>query len=411
VTTPPAHVLLDRNTLTLANELGNADTIPDVVKLVSDLKKAGHPQERIHHALEQVTLRRKAQAKLGPFATRMLFTEAGLEQATRLSVAAHHAGRFQHAGFQKVADLGCGLGVDSMAMAALGIDVTAIEHDELTAALATYNLAPFDNARVVHANALDIDLTDYEAMWLDPARRSGGKRLNDPAQWSPTLTEAFSLARKLPAGIKLAPGIDRDLLPRDAEWQWVSVAGETVEVVVWTGGLARPGVGRSALVISDDTATELTAPDDTVDEPVGELGEYLFEPDGAIIRARLIGDLARELEGRMVSPAIAYITADSDHHTPFAAGFKIHRVLPYKMTELKSWVREEKVGTLEIKKRGVDVDPAALRKSLPLKGDNQATLIITRVGEKRVALVASRLQRPTTKTTGAGNHPTQAVSE
>ena len=394
MTIPPASVLLHRDTLALADELAEMDTVPDMVKLVSDLKKAGHPQERIHHALEQVRLRRKARAKLGPFAARMLFTEAGLEQATRLQVAAHHAGRFQQAGLHHVADLGCGLGVDSMALAALGTNVTAVEHDELTAALAAYNLAPFDNTHVIHADALGADLTGIDGIWLDPARRSNGKRLNDPSQWSPTLNEAFSLAEKLPAGIKLAPGIDRDLLPPDAEWQWVSVEGETVEVVVWTGALARPGVGRSALVISGDTAHELTSPSDSVDEPVGALGKYLFEPDGAIIRARLIGDLARQLGGRMVSPDIAYITTDSPDHSPFASGFTIHQVLPYKLAELKKWVRAENVGVVEIKKRGVDVDPAALRKSLPLKGSNEATLIITRVAGKRVALVASRLDPP-----------------
>lgn len=394
MTIPPASVLLHRDTLALADELAEMDTVPDMVKLVSDLKKAGHPQDRIHHALEQVRLRRKARAKLGPFAARMLFTEAGLEQATRLQVAAHHAGRFQQAGLHHVADLGCGLGVDSMALAALGINVTAVEHDELTAALAAYNLAPFDNAHVIHADALGADLTGIDGIWLDPARRSNGKRLNDPSQWSPTLNEAFSLAEKLPAGIKLAPGIDRDLLPPDAEWQWVSVEGETVEVVVWTGALARPGVGRSALVISGDTAHELTSPSDSVDEPVGALGSYLFEPDGAIIRARLIGELARQLGGRMVSPDIAYITTDSPDHSPFASGFTIHHVLPYKLAELKKWVRAENIGVVEIKKRGVDVDPATLRKSLPLKGPNEATLIITRVAGKRVALVASRLDPP-----------------
>ena len=391
MTTPHPDSLLDRDTLALADELGVSDSVGDMVKLVSDLKKAGHPQDRIHHALEQVRLRRKARVKLGPFAARMLFTEAGLEQATRLQVAAHHAGRFQTAGFRKVVDLGSGLGVDSMALAALGIDVTAIESDELTAALATYNLAPFDNARVIHADALEVDLTSFDAAWLDPARRSEGTRLHDPSQWSPTLTEAFGIGEKIPAGIKLAPGIDRGLLPHDAEWQWVSADGETVEVVVWSGALARPGVGRSALVLSGDSAHELTSAEDSPDEPVGEIGEYLFEPDGAIIRARLIGELARALGGHMVSPTIAYITTDAPHTTAFAAGFRIHQVLPFKLAELKKWVRKENIGVLEIKKRGVDVDPAALRKQLPLAGANQATLILTRLGEKHVALITSRL--------------------
>lgn len=391
MTTPRPDALLDQDTLALAEELGLRDTVTDMVKLISDLRRAGHPPERVHHALEQVRLRRKAQSKLGPFAARMLFTESGLEQATRLQVAAHHAGRFQAAGFQTIADLGCGLGVDSMAMAALGLQVTAVEQDELTAALATYNLAPFDNVTVQHGDARDVSLENIDALWLDPARRSGGTRLNDPTQWSPTLTEAFAMAAKRPAGIKLAPGIDRHLLPTDAEWQWVNAGGETVEVVVWTGVLARPGVGRSALVLSENSSHELIAADDSPDEPVGDLGEYLFEPNGAVIRARLIGDLARSIQGRMISATIAYITTDAPHKTPFATGFRIHRVLPYKTAELKKWVREENIGVLEIKKRGIDVDPASLRKSLPLAGSQEATLILTRLADKRVALVASRL--------------------
>jgi hypothetical protein len=395
VTLPGPEILLHQDTLQLADSIGVRDSVADLVGLVSQLRKEGHPPERIHHAIEQARLRRRAHPKLGPFANRMLFTEAGLEQATRLQVAAHHAGRFQSAGMDHVADIGCGLGVDSMAMAALGIRVTAVERDELTAALATYNLAPFDTAQVIHGDGLTLHasnaLANAEGYWLDPARRDASKRLPDPDDWSPSLNDAFRLAEQKPSGIKLAPGIDRDLLPPGAEWQWVSVDSDVVEVVVWTGALARPGVGRSALVLRGDNTHDMTAPADSPDAPVGALGDYLYEPDGAVIRARLIGDLARRLGGRMVSPTIAYITTDTPQHTPFASGFQIHRVLPFKLPELKKWVREEGIGVVEIKKRGVDVDPAGLRKKLPLGGDNQATLIITRVGEKRVALVTSRL--------------------
>ena len=55
-------------------------------------------------------LREQAVAKFGPFAAHMVFTRAGLEQATRMNVAALHAGRFAGAGIRSVADLGCGLG-------------------------------------------------------------------------------------------------------------------------------------------------------------------------------------------------------------------------------------------------------------------------------------------------------------
>jgi hypothetical protein len=49
------------------------------------------------------------------------------------------------------------------------------------------------------------------------------------------------------------------------------------------------------------------------------------------------------------------------------------------------------VGTLEIKKRGVDIDPATFRSKLSLRGDKSATLFLTRVAGKRVALLAERV--------------------
>ena len=394
MTIPHPEVLLEPATLALADELGTDDTVPDLVAHVSRLRKAGHPPERVHHALEQVRLRRKARAKLGQFADRMLFTEAGLEQATRLQVAAHHSGRFERAGLTNVADMGCGLGVDSMAMGALGLRVTAVERDELTAALATYNLAPFDSVHVVHGDAMAVDLPAFDGLWWDPARREGSTRLSDPSQWSPPLVEIFERSQTIPSGIKLAPGIERGLLPRDAEWQWVSVDGDVVEVVVWTGVLARPGVGRAALVLRGDTVNEMTSAADSPDQPVGPLGKYLFEPDGAVIRARLIGDLARSLAGHMIDPTIAYITGDTLHHSAFASTFRVDAVMPYRQQDIKKWVRDSDIGTLEIKKRGIDVDPSRLRASLPLAGSHTATLFLTRVNGRKIAIAATRLHSP-----------------
>ena len=77
---------------------------------------------------------------------------------------------------------------------------------------------------------------------IDPARREGATRLASPDDWSPSLTTALEIAGRLPTGIKLGPGMDRALLPEGLEAQWISVDGEVVELVVWSGGLARPGV-------------------------------------------------------------------------------------------------------------------------------------------------------------------------
>ena len=139
----------------------------------------------------QARLRSRARAKFGAFADRMLFTRAGLEQATRLEVGARHAGRFRDAGVARVADLGCGIGGDALAFAGIGLDVVAVDADGVTAALAAYNLAPFgEQAQVRHARAEEVDLAGVDAVWLDPARRTAGHTETTrvgAGDWSPPL--------------------------------------------------------------------------------------------------------------------------------------------------------------------------------------------------------------------------------
>lgn len=387
--------LLSPEGLRLLDALPEWDSKADVVRTVADLRKQGHSPTLVAAVLGQARLRQRARAKFGEFADRMLFTEPGLEQATRLKVAALHAGRFARAGIGHVADLGCGIGGDALAMAAVDLEVTAVEADEVTAAIAAYNLTPFPHAQVLHAAAEEVPLGGIGGAWLDPARRvtEGGRttRLADASAYTPSLDFAFGLADRLAVGVKLGPGTDREVVPQGSEAQWVSVDGDVVELAVWLGPLARPGVGRAALVIRGDQAAELTAAADSDDADAGPLGDYLYEPDGAVIRARLIGDLARANGGWMLSEGIAYITADRAFDSPFARGFRVLERLPNDERQLRQALARRDVGTLEIKKRGVDVDPAALRTRLKLRGEASATVVITREGGRRVTLLVERL--------------------
>lgn len=387
--------LLTPEGLRLVDELGAIDSTADVTAAVSRLRSGGLPADLVSAAVGQARLRTRARAKFGAFADRMLFTRAGLEQATRLEVGAHHAGRFREAGLDRIADLGCGIGGDSLAFAGLGLDVLAVDADEVTAALAAYNLAPFaGDARVQQARAEDVDLSGIDAVWLDPARRTAGHTETTRVgadDWSPPLDWVWTLADRLPAGVKLGPAFDRALIPAEAEAQWISVDGSTVELVVWTGALARPGVRRAALVIRGGAAAELTASADADDAPVRELSAYLHEPEGAVIRARLIGEVARTLDAGMIDAKIAYLTSDVAHDSPFVQSFRVRERLPNDVKALARALRERDIGTLEIKKRGIDVDPAGLRTKLKLRGTASATLFLARVGDSRVTLLAERV--------------------
>ncbi|GAB2684653.1 class I SAM-dependent methyltransferase [Thalassiella azotivora] len=342
-------------------------------------------------ALTQSRLRARGRAKFGPFADGMLFTAEGLEQATRLEVAARHAQRFTAAGVQRVADLGCGIGGDAMALAGLDVEVLAVERDEATASVATVNLRHWPHAAVRHEDATTTDLDGVGGAFLDPARRtSSGRRVLDPRQAQPPLSFVTDLASRLPAvGAKVAPGIGHALVPDDAEAQWVSVDGDVVEAGLWFGLLARDGVRRSALVLTTGPDGGAATVDDVgLSRPeVGAVGSYLYEPDGAVIRAGLVGQVASTVSGRLVDRSIAYVTADRLARTPLATAYAVEDVLPFGLKSLRTYLRDRRVGRLTIKKRGTAVEPEQLRRQLRLSGDQEATIVLTRVAGAQSVLV------------------------
>ena len=401
--TPGWEALLSEAGTTLLSEVCERLEEPGVssVQLNSSLRKRGFDPALVAAVLTQAEMRVKARAKFGELAASLLFTQAGLEQATRAQVARLHAERFAAAGCRAVADLGCGIGAESLALLAAGIAPRAVELDPFTAKLAEHNLAALAGSlhreapSVAVGDATAFDLTGCDGAFLDPARRTAGhrdtRRIASPDDYSPSLGFAFDVARSLPTGVKLGPGLDRDLIPDDAEAQWVSVDGQVVETGLWFGAVARAGVKRAALVMRGDESFELTASADAADADARAIGEYLYEPDGAVIRARLIGDLARSMGAGMLNEKIAYLTSDTLTQTPFAQPFRVVDQLPAKEKELRRALAERNIGTLEIKKRGVDVDPATLRKRLKLRGRASATVFLTRDGDDgHIALLAER---------------------
>ena len=89
---------------------------------------------------------------------------------------------------------------------------------------------------------------------------------------------------------------------------------------------------------------------------------------------------------------MSYYTADEYRESELMEAFEIQELLNLDAKRLKRLLRERKVGSLEIKARGVEVDPAELRKKLQPKGSERATLLIFRSGRDVVAAIAKRLE-------------------
>jgi hypothetical protein len=385
--------LLTAEALRLLDEVGELDSKADVLSLITKLRKAGHSALLVTEVITQARLRTRAKAKFGDFARNLLFTEAGLEQATRLQVAAMHAERFRENGFTKIADLGSGIAADSLAFAALGLTVTAVEQDTDTAALAAYNLAAFPNANVVAADATTFDTSGFDALWLDPARRDLERKASkhitlSPSDFSPDLDWCFSQAK--PKGIKLGPAFPFDLIPAGVEAQWVSHQGDLVELALWFPGLTE-STGRSALMMRDGQRYlfEGTGNQRAI---TAELGHYLYEPDSSLIRSQLMGEFATDQKLTTVSEGIAYLSSDTLVQSPWLKAYELVESLPLDETAIRKALAHRGIGKLEIKKRGVDITPEQLRPKLRLKGEGAATLILTKVGDARRALIVQPIR-------------------
>jgi SAM-dependent methyltransferase len=371
------------NALALASEVAGGDPLA----AAAAVRSRGVAPELAAAALTQVELRRRAEAKFGPAASRMFFTRAGLEQATRAVVADRRAVRLAAAGVKTLADLGCGLGSDALAAARAGISVYAVDADPRTAELAAANVEAAGQTGLVTvecADATTVDLAGFDAVFADPARRkAGGGRVFDPRSYSPPWDFVAGLAERVPRTVlKLAPGIDHDRLPPGAEGEWVSVDGDLVEAAFWCGPLA--SVPRRATLLPSGAV--LTGSGEAV-APVGPTGAFLYDPDPAVVRAHLVAEFAESIGGRLGDPSIAYVYTDEPVVTPYGRKLDVTDVLPFSLKRLRALLRERGVGRLEIRKRGSALEPEKLRRDLKLSGSQGASLVLTRVAGAPTAIL------------------------
>ncbi|MFD8153986.1 methyltransferase domain-containing protein [Streptomyces sp. NPDC059720] len=362
------------------------DTDPAQELAVATRLRRDHPAELVSAALGQARLRQRAAVKFGAEdAGRMFFTPNGVEQSTRASVAAYRAGRMAALGVTSVADLCCGIGGDAIALARAGIRVLAVDRDPLTAAAARANAEALDLAHLIEvreADVTEVDTTGYDAVFADPARRGGRGRIFDPEAYSPPLSWAVAAARRAPrAALKVAPGIPHEAVPQDAEAEWISDGGDVKEAVLWFGTAA--GAVRATLLPGPRSLLSRGLPDPDVRPP----GRYLYEPDGAVIRAHLVAEVAEQVGGGLLDATIAYVTADALHSTRYATAYEITDHLPFNVKKLKALLRERQVGTLTVKKRGSAVEPEELRRKVKPQGPHAATVFLTRVAGAPAMLV------------------------
>ena len=380
-------------------KLADAD-LGDVLGLVTWLRKRFSRPEAAA-LLDQAVLRRRAGRQPGakfPRAERMLFIDEALEQASSRAVAAYRAGVLVMHGVRVVADLGCGIGADTIAMAEAGLRVVAIELDPVRARLAAFNVAAVGLAERVQVLCADWTTMAFagplavDAAFVDPARRvaAGGdqsrRRVFSLHEMVPPLSAIRILRAQLPdVLVKVAPGVNLDEVPAAAAVTFIAEGIHLKEAMLSFGALRPPRL-RQAVVLPGPhlfvrgqprVRRRFNIPD------IRTVQDVLYEPSPAVLRAGLVRDLGAQLNAGQIDPEIGYLTGDDVVPTPFARAWPVERDGPFNLKELNRWLREAGVGRVIVKKRGSPIDPDAFRRRLKTtRGGPEKTIFLTQARGK-----------------------------
>jgi SAM-dependent methyltransferase len=401
VTTDPAALLSPEGQQLLARVAAETDGQSSLA--LGERLRREYPADLVAAAMAQQELRQAAKAKFSR-AAGMLFTRAGYEQSSSEAVAAYRAARLH--GRDRVADLCCGIGGDLIALAAAS-DVLAVDRDEVHLRLARHNAAVYGRGERVTTEAADVRdvrLKAVDAVFVDPARRSGpatasagtaGKAQRFRAGISePPLDWCAALAEKVPAVcVKAAPGLPEELIPEGWEAEFIAEGRDLKEAVLWSPALKQGSNQRRATILPAVPPGQPARPDTLTHHsgapvPVSEPGEYLLDPNPAVTRASLVEDLARILgDTRKIDPRIAFLTRDEPVTTPFARTLRVLESAPWHEKHFAKRLRELGIGAVDIRRRGLAGDVDQIRRRLKLAGPRRATVVITRVSDKPWGLI------------------------
>ncbi len=352
-----------------------------------------YPRELARAALETAILRGEAQSKF-PQAEKMYFTREALEQASGYEVSSYRAERYR--GYAQIADLGCSIGSDTLAMAEIA-PVLGIDRDPLRLAIAQANL----KALGFEVPFIQTDLlTSFPCLefptvglFFDPARRVNNRRISSVKKYIPPLNIVAEWLTYFPAiGVKISPAVDkRELFGYNAEIEFISLRGDLKEAVLWFGPL-KAGQRRATvlpgphIMVDDVNTIELSRrPTLAISQPL----RYFYEPDPAVIRAGMVQALMVRLGAAQIDQEIAYLTADKKKSTPFARVWEVEDWFPFQLKKLRAYLRERKVGLVTVKKRGSPILPEDLIHALRLSkdGEEERVVFLTQMRDTPIIVV------------------------
>ena len=359
----------------------------DAVRCLTHLRRIFDP-ELAREAARLHDLRERCKGRIGKDLLPYL-QDPGSQQVSAPRIASQRAKRISKlTPNSHIWDSTCGLGMDSLFLGLAGHQTVSTDLCSETLAYAIANLRHHD----LPAWALRADATGKAVgtphVLLDPDRRPNGKRTLDPRAWSPSLAATLEVLARHEGGVaKLPPGMEIPMeWPTQHAIHWVSLAGQLLECTLWTGDWA-PEPGRSAILLARDGQDHeyqgpLTDVPACTPEQAKEV-RFLADPDPSIVRAGLLGCLAKEQGLKPLAPRLGYLGGDQLPDSPFLTSFRVVASSPLDRKKVRRMLAEHDIGPIQVRQRGHDEPSDLLERKLRGPGSQRGILAIARMDRGR----------------------------
>jgi hypothetical protein len=204
----------------------------------------------------------------------------------------------------------------------------------------------------------------------------------------PGLPFIETLMREFAGGaLKLSPAANFVSKFPEAEIELISLAGECKEATVWFGELATPGLWRATVLPAGVTL----AGDPLEFAPnVGPLGDFLHDPDPAVVRAGLVDLACGQMGLQRLDPEEEYLTSQDPVDSDLVRSFRVVAELPNNDREIRAFFRRSDFGHVEVKCRRIPIRAEDVLRKLPRPGSARAVLIYARIAGRSRAVVCTR---------------------
>lgn len=303
--------------------------------------------------------------------------------ASSPAIADYKSQRFKHLlNHTDILDLCSGIGADTMALTAAGLDPLAVDLDPVRAWMTEQNAA----CRTLIGDVASLSLPCIP-LHIDPQRRVSASHSRIPtlADLTPEPGILWRLVFEHPACcVKLFPGVPFEHLP-PGEIELISENRRLRQALLWTGPLAQHA--RSATTFpTGDTIAGRPGP-----APLGPIKQFIFAIDPAVERAELIGHLAGTLDLHTPHPASGLLTGSALIASPFLTAFEVIEFMPWSLARVREALASRGAGIVEIKTRGGVVDPDIIQHKLRGNGSLALTVFILRFDRQLSAIITHRV--------------------